>query len=297
MNGKLGNSLLLWQNHPCVVIGRHQNPWLECDISYLERNKIPIARRKSGGGAVYHDLGNLNCTFYTSRKEYDRPKNLKLICSAVQDMWPDLDIYPTDRDDIEMFGYKVSGTASKLDREHAYHHLTLLVNADLLNMSMALKNKINIESKSTKSIRSQVTNLTCSMAPSLNMESIIDCISRKVSPQSKVEIIDPNEVEGVKYEREKIKSWNWIYGFSPAFTIVKDFNTSLGLHHLTIKVVKGKISDFKLLHKEINYPFLNEILIGSDFRPDVIEQTLEKFIGHELCELIIGYITGSYDDL
>jgi lipoyltransferase 1 len=103
------NLLLLWRSKPCVVIGRHQNPWVECDLHHLRQNQIDIARRYSGGGTVYHDLGNLNCSFFTSRRDYDRTRNSQLIVDALQKTW-DLDVgVASVRDDIflESF-YKVS---------------------------------------------------------------------------------------------------------------------------------------------------------------------------------------------
>ena len=150
--------LLFWRNSPCVVIGRHQNPWLECDLAAIQDRQMTLARRKSGGGTVYHDLGNLNLTFITTKKKYNRRRNLDLIASALREKW-NLDVSVSDRDDIILNNkYKVSkqlfqcmvlciliitcislltciqisGTASKLGRLVAYHHCTLLfdVNKD-----------------------------------------------------------------------------------------------------------------------------------------------------------------------
>uniref|UniRef100_A0ABM0MHM2 Lipoyltransferase 1, mitochondrial-like n=1 Tax=Saccoglossus kowalevskii TaxID=10224 RepID=A0ABM0MHM2_SACKO len=128
--------LLLWRNDASVVIGRHQNPWNECDIPKLQHHNVKLARRKSGGGAVYHDLGNLNISFFTSRKKYDRRANLTLIMTALQNSWPHIDINLSHRDDLMLNkDYKISGSAAKLGRTTAYHHCTLLfdVNTSLLN--------------------------------------------------------------------------------------------------------------------------------------------------------------------
>lgn len=98
--------LMLWSNNPCVVVGRHQNPFLEANISQLAANGIELARRNSGGGAVYHDRGNLNCTFFTPRERYDRSYNLSLITRALyREFTVNADI--TDRDDITINGKKV----------------------------------------------------------------------------------------------------------------------------------------------------------------------------------------------
>lgn len=97
---------MLWSNNPCVVVGRHQNPFFEANISHLAANGIELARRNSGGGAVYHDRGNLNCTFFTPRERYDRRYNLNLITRALyREFAVNADV--NDRDDITINGKKV----------------------------------------------------------------------------------------------------------------------------------------------------------------------------------------------
>ena len=102
--------LLLWRNQPAVVIGRHQNPWSECNLPAMRRAGIPLARRRSGGGTVFHDLGNLNLTFFTSKKAYDRQRNLRVVTDTLRRIRPELDVHATDRLDIVLNGrFKISG--------------------------------------------------------------------------------------------------------------------------------------------------------------------------------------------
>lgn len=99
--------LMLWRNEPCVVIGRHQNPWIETNVDELKNQGVKIARRNSGGGTVYHDLGNLNMTFFTPQKFYNRRYNLEIVSRALFREWG-LDAKVNKREDIVVRDSKVS---------------------------------------------------------------------------------------------------------------------------------------------------------------------------------------------
>lgn len=136
------NILLLWRNNPCVVIGRYQNPWKEANLKSLKKSNIVLARRFSGGGTVYHDLGNINFSFMTHRDLYNRRKNLDFIVHLLQKQYR-IQAVVNKRDDIVVNGsLKVSGTAAKLGRRAAYHHCTLLccVRKDQLHAALSPKN-------------------------------------------------------------------------------------------------------------------------------------------------------------
>ena len=122
--------LFLWVNKPCVVIGRHQNPWIEVNQQNMIDSSVQLARRNSGGGTVYHDFGNLNFSFFTARTRYNRKQNLEFICDVLKENWK-LDVTLSAREDIILdSAYKISGTASKLGHKTAYHHCTLLIDVD-----------------------------------------------------------------------------------------------------------------------------------------------------------------------
>ena len=123
------------------MIGRHQNPWTESNVPYLRENVISLARRNSGGGTVYHDLGNLNCTFFTRRSRYDRKRNLNIICDAIKEATA-LNVAVNSREDIVLDEkHKISGTAAKLGKNSAYHHCTVLVDVNECVLHDALSSK------------------------------------------------------------------------------------------------------------------------------------------------------------
>jgi len=164
----------VWRNDPCVVIGRHQNPWIEANIPALEENDVALARRNSGGGTVYHDRGNLNCTFFTSREKYNRKRNLEVICRALKREW-NLQAQINSREDVTLNGFKISGTASKLGR-NSYHHCTVLVNASMAALSSSLnKENKGIKTTATSSIRSSVQNIS-EVLPDVSVEDTLAAV-------------------------------------------------------------------------------------------------------------------------
>ncbi|XP_075555813.1 lipoyltransferase 1 [Dermacentor variabilis] len=130
--------LLMWWNAPAVVIGRHQNPWVECSLSTAARLGVTLARRNSGGGTVYHDAGNLNCCFMGHKRGYNRKANLQFIADTLKAVWG-VQCTINCRDDVLVQNaFKVSGTAAKIGHQKAYHHCTVLVNANTTVMHQVL---------------------------------------------------------------------------------------------------------------------------------------------------------------
>ncbi|XP_056324586.1 lipoyltransferase 1, mitochondrial [Danio aesculapii] len=220
--------LLLWRNSPVVVIGRHQNPWQECNLPETRRLGIPLARRRSGGGTVYHDFGNINMTFFTSKKKYDRHRNLKVVTSALKALRPNLDVAATDRFDILLNGhYKISGTAAKLGRSSAYHHCTLLCSVDRSVLSSVLKSNTAevIKSNATPSVPSPVKNLL-DVDPTLDSSTIMEAIASQYNNEfgfdSSIITVDPTHealMPGIHKMAHDLQTWEWIYGKTPKFSV------------------------------------------------------------------------------
>ncbi|XP_029942233.1 lipoyl amidotransferase LIPT1, mitochondrial [Salarias fasciatus] len=219
--------LLLWRNQPAVVIGRHQNPWTECNLPVMRTAGIPLARRRSGGGTVYHDLGNLNLTFFASKKAYDRQRNLKVVTDALRRLRPQLDVQATDRFDILLNGrYKISGTASRLCRATSYHHCTLLHSADRSALSSVLSPSCpGILSNATPSVPSPVANLR-DHAPSLRLEELMDGLEQQYNaefglgaPPALVDPTDESAFPGISSMAAELRRWDWTFGRTPKFSL------------------------------------------------------------------------------
>ena len=151
--------LYLWQNQNTVVIGRNQNPWVECRTSLLGNEDGKLARRLSGGGAVFHDLGNLNFTFLMSDEDFNIEKQLSVIGQACA--LTGIETEYSGRNDILAQGRKFSGNAFYHSRGHAYHHGTLLIRADMEKLQRYLNpSKAKLTAKGIASVRSRVMNLT-----------------------------------------------------------------------------------------------------------------------------------------
>lgn len=260
--------LLLWRNDPCVVIGRHQNPWSEVDVDLAEEKGLNIARRNSGGGCVYHDRGNLNCTFFTQRNGYDRKSNLEIICRALERQFGiKADISP--RLDVNLDGYKISGTASKLGK-NAYHHCTVLVDADLKKLSALLNpNTEGMDCRATKSIKSPVQNVR-NVNNGVSLEKVLSSIgyeflrtttdgndggAERIQKQRGFQMVNPTNdwFPGLDSIKSELKSWAWNFGKTPEFSLRKEYQIGQDLTtlepvniQLNLEVKKGMVQTASL---------------------------------------------------
>jgi lipoate---protein ligase len=172
--------LFLYNNGPCVVIGRNQNPWLEANLaqSYKQQNAVPLVRRRSGGGAVFHDRGNLNFSVICPSANFTRDKHAQMVASALRSLGVD-GARVNDRHDIVVeqgdppATFKISGSAYKLTRQRALHHGTLLINTDAGLLRNLLKSPAIpfIKARGVESVKSAVTNIQPIIPPDTNSEA------------------------------------------------------------------------------------------------------------------------------
>lgn len=263
--------LYLWQNRQTVVIGRNQNAWAECRTTELNQDGGHLARRLSGGGAVYHDMGNLNFTFLVSKKNYDLPKQLQVIVTACRNLG--LDAQVTGRNDVTIDGRKFSGNAFFDSKGQAYHHGTLLVDVDMSKLSRYLMpSKAKLQSKGVDSVRSRVVNLR-ELCPELTIQRMKEEMLRAfqqvygmVSTELQEADFDRNYVNQLQ---ERNASWDWNYGKSLPATFSCEDRYPWGGIQLQLQVEKGQVAAAEVYSDAMEWNIagsLRDALRGCVFR-------------------------------
>ena len=237
-----GATFYLWQNERTVVIGRNQNAWRECRVELLESEDGKLARRSSGGGAVFHDLGNLNFTFLLPKDQYDLVRQLGVIQKAAAKFGIETSF--TGRNDLVLTatGEKFSGNAFRFSNNVALHHGTILISADFSRLGRYLApSQMKLESKGVKSVVSRVTNLGL-QNPALTVETmkqaLMDAFEAEYGayePHS-WDLIDKEKLE---QKRQTYASWEWKFGTTPSFNISLENRFEFGCLELLLNVQNG----------------------------------------------------------
>ncbi|MGO2359303.1 lipoate--protein ligase [Mesonia sp.] len=244
--------LLFYINEPSIIIGRNQNTLEEINQSYTEENGVHIVRRISGGGAVYHDLGNLNFSFIT---DYDNTKlnNFRNFTSPVVKALNGMGVKAElkGRNDILVGDKKISGNAQFSSVKRMFSHGTLLFDCDLNEVQKTLNVKMSkIQSKGHKSVRSRVANITEFLPEPMEIQSFRKKIIEEVYREQenfKTYHLTEEEWDGVKkLKAEKYDQWDWNYGKSPKFNIHRTKRFAVGEIDIRIFVEKGTIKSIKI---------------------------------------------------
>lgn len=238
---------MLWQNANAVIIGKNQNTLEEIDQSYVEEHGIQVIRRLTGGGAVYHDLGNLNFTFIVDGGEPSR-MDLHMFCYPVARALKKLGVEAQvgGRNDITIDGKKFSGNSQYIKGGRILHHGTLMFDSDLTVLSRCLKVSADkIASKGVKSVRSRVTNIRDYLEQDISLAQFRDFLVEAMGEERPMErhIFTPEELgRADEIRRERYGRWEWNYGASPRFTIRKKRRVEgCGQIEAFIEVRKGRI--------------------------------------------------------
>ena len=237
--------LLLTINEPSVIIGRNQNVWEELDPVAIRKRNIHLVRRLSGGGTVYHDLGNLNYSFITQgqRDLHKFERVTKPIINALRDLGVEAEL--RGRSDIVVQGKKISGNAQYASRGRMFSHGTLLFDSNLAALNQAIKpRQATIESKAVQSIRSSVCNLKELLPAGMSITDLRRAILAEIFGHGEIQTFgltgeDWDQIEQIAAER--YMSWDWNIGRSPRFTLVRSQQYSAGTVEVRLEVEKGAI--------------------------------------------------------
>jgi lipoate---protein ligase len=276
--------LLFYVNEPSIIIGKHQNTIEEINSAYVKAHNIHVVRRISGGGAVYHDSGNLNFSFLTKYAE-DRINNFSKFTEPVTRTLNEMGVNAVlgGRNDITVDGRKISGNAQFTNTKAMFSHGTLLLDSHIENVVEALNVKTDkIESKGIKSVRSRVANIREFLDFDLSVEEFKQKIIKSVfGGNVQEQIITAQDWEKVmELSNSKYKTWQWNYGRSPEFNIRKINRFPFGQIDARIFVKDGIIKDIKFFGDFLGYGETEEIenkLKEIYYREDSIKNAINEF--------------------
>lgn len=254
--------LYLWQNQKTVVIGKNQNAWKECRVKELERDGGFLARRLSGGGAVFHDLGNLNFTFIMNTEDYDLEKQLEVILKAVESLG--IKAQKSGRNDIiTEDGKKFSGNAFYHNGGKSYHHGTLMIKVDKETVQKYLNvSKLKLESKGVNSVKSRIINLS-ELNPKVNVENMTEALIKAFEEiyENKAEefLLSEESKNEILSFKERNESFEWRLGRKITFDWRGEERFSWGCFDIELKVESGKIKESAVYSDAMDGDFLSEI--------------------------------------
>jgi lipoate-protein ligase A len=281
--------LLFYINGPSIIIGRNQNTIEEINQQFVEENNIHVVRRLSGGGAVYHDLGNLNFSFI-SNSGHENIQNFKKFTAPVVKVLNEMGV-PAElggRNDILVEERKVSGNAQYISGNRMVSHGTLLFNSDLSVVSESLKVKTNkIESKGIKSIRSRVANISEFMPEQMDVLTFREKVKNGILADhhnTEYRLSDDDWISINKISQDRYQKWEWNFGRSPQFNIQKTERFPIGEIDARIEVEGGVIREIRFFGDYLGLSDVGEIenqLIGRLYKKEDIQEALKDIDLHQ----------------
>jgi lipoate-protein ligase A len=272
--------LYLWQNENTVVIGRNQNPYKECNLDYMKEKNITLARRISGGGAVFHDLGNVNFTFITKEVDGNLDRQLKVIKDAVEGYGFKVEF--SGRNDLLLNNRKFSGHAFYCEDGNYFHHGTLMIDVDITKLEKVLTpSKLKLKSKGIESVKSRVINLIelyNELTVENLMQSLVSSFKNIYGDFECIDIYNMNSYVPKLYDKYSSKMWN--YGESPQYDIVLEEKIAIGNIDINLRVESGKIVEAKIFSDTLEYIDLKNIeekLIDVIFSRKKVIKLIEEY--------------------
>ncbi len=293
---------LLWINEPSIIVGKYQNTIEEINTEYTREHGINVIRRISGGGAVYHDLNNLNYTIISNKDKGKEGFDFKEFSKPIIDTLAELGVKAefTGRNDLEIDGQKFCGNAQAYIKDRVMHHGCLLFNVEFSALANALKvSKDKIESKGVKSVRARVTNILPHLKEPITVNEFADKIlgyMKKHNPNMTEYHFSEEEIEKIKERAEYKRSWEWNYGESPEYNISRSHRFPKGKIEIFANVINSKIASIKFygdfFGKNEELTDIENLLVDVKYTPEAVKKALENieinnyFAGFTLDEIV-----------
>ena len=253
------NCFMLWRNRPSIIVGNHQNTLAEINLEYVKKNNIDVVRRLSGGGAVFHDLGNLNFTFIKNvepgENKVDFSQYTEPIIEVLRNMG--LNAKFEGRNDIMIDGKKISGNAQAVSGNRVQHHGTLLFSSVMSDLSNALKvNPLKFKDKAVKSVKSRVGNINEFLNDNMDVLTFRDRIMEHIlATHEDARLYQYSEEDRKQINRlneKKYDTWEWNFGSSPKYNLEKLIKTGGGNIEFHINVENGVMKDVRIFGDYFN---------------------------------------------
>lgn len=281
------NIFMLWQNDNTIVVGKHQNTLAEINVEHVKKRGINVVRRLTGGGAVFHDLGNLNYTFIMGYGAEGAKVDFNKYNQPIIDVLATLGVTATfsGRNDILIDEQKFSGNAEHiyLQKQRVLHHGTLLYASKIQDISDALNiNPLKYEGKARKSVKSRVTNISSHLKEDIGVEQFAKTVMKHITelyPDAvPYEITEKDRISIQKLADEKYSQWHWTFGYSPNYGLKKGVKTAGGHVEVHLNVEKGLVSDLAIfgdffVNKDLEP--LVEAIKGVEHREEAVLKRLE----------------------
>ncbi|HRY84606.1 MAG TPA: lipoate--protein ligase, partial [Candidatus Cloacimonadota bacterium] len=243
---------LLYINRPSIIVGVHQNSIAEINLDYVKEHKIPVVRRLTGGGTVFHDLGNLNFCFIMKAAQ-DSPWNFERYTAPILEVLQELGVNAMlkGRNDLVIDDRKFSGNAKLVEKGKILQHGTILFDSHIGALSAALKvNPLKFNDKAVKSVRSRVTNVSEHLQQELSLQDFTSLVRAKVQsiyPEVRDYSFSDSETAQIqKLADEKYSGWEWNFGASPKYNLSRALRTPAGTLEAYLDVQEGKIESIRV---------------------------------------------------
>lgn len=273
---------MLWRNEPAIIVGLFQNSLAEINLDYVKEKNIKVVRRLTGGGAVFHDLQNLNFTFVESNSKGNFRTFTQPIIEVLNGIG--VDACFEGRNDLMIDGRKFSGNAQCVSNGRMLHHGTLLFDTAMTDMSNALKvNPLKFEDKAVKSVRKRVTNISEHLKSPMTVLQFADLIMKHIMETRAncqlCEFTSEDLVAIKKLRDEKYSTWEWNFGHSPKYSFSKMIRTAGGNIELHLQTEKGIVSAVKIygdFFAKRDVSDFEKLLIGVRHEKDAVADLLTK---------------------